>query len=238
MSLLDGALKKSQGFSLDGLKSMRANRVYDKLAFLVAITAGCAVVSGLTVGKSATVGALIIPAFVVALGCAIAGQFKPHLAKKVAPVYAVAEGLILGVISRAFAAGSNGIIPTAVILTSALFVGCLLVFRTGVVKVTPRFIQMTAVAGMALFALYFAALFGLKVPGIGELGPKGMIFGVIGLGVGLSYLFIDFDKIQKAEEAGALSDTAEWFLAFQLLLSLVMVYINVLRILASSQRRR
>ncbi len=237
MSFLDGALKKSQGFSLDGINSMRANRVYDKLAYLVAITAGCAVVSGLTIGKSATVGALIIPAFVVALGCAIVGQFKPHLAKKVAPVYAVAEGLVLGVISRAFSAGSNGLIPTAVILTGALFVGCLLVYRSGLVTVTPRFIQMTAVAGMALFALYFAALFGLKVPGIGELGPRGMIFGVIGLGIGLSSLFIDFDKIRKAEDANALSESAEWFLAFQLLLSLVLVYINVLRILASSGRR-
>ena len=49
---------------------------------------------------------------------------------------------------------------------------------------------------------------------------------------------IDFDRIRRAEEADALSDTAEWFLAFQLLLGLVMVYINILRILASSQRRR
>lgn len=238
MSLLDGALNKAQGFSLDGVKSLRANRVYDKLAFLVAITVVAACISGTTIGKSATVSALIIPSMLIALGCALAGQFRPHLAKKVAPVYALFEGLFLGAISRAFAGDSNGIIPTAVILTGALFIGCLLVYRTGVVKVTPKFIQMTAVAGMALFALYFAALLGLKVPGIGELGPRGMIFGVIGLGVGLSYLFIDFDKIRRAEEANALSDTAEWFLAFQLLLSLVMVYINVLRILASSQRRR
>jgi uncharacterized YccA/Bax inhibitor family protein len=235
MSRMDSALQRGRSF--EGLKPLRVNGVYDKLALLVAMTAGVGLFSYQAVGENVSIGKYLIPTMVVALGAMLIGQFRPAYAKVAAPVYAVAEGVILGVVSKAYSTLGGGLVPTALAATAMLFVACLLVFRTGVVKVTPRFVQMVSIAGVALFGMYLLALFGLRVPGINEIGPRGLIFGVIGLGIGISYLFIDFDRIQKAEEAEMLHDTAEWFLAFQLLLSLVMVYVNVLRVLASSQRR-
>jgi uncharacterized YccA/Bax inhibitor family protein len=231
---METALKRGRSF--EGTKSLRSHRVYDKLALLVLLTAVVGGISYNAVETNVSVGRLIAPSFVVAMAAMLIGQFKPQYAKVAAPVYALAEGVVLGVISKSYSNVRGGIVPTAIIATSLLFVGCLLVFRTGVVKVTPKFVQMTTIAGLTLFGLYMLSIFGLSVPGINELGPKGMIFGVIGLGIGLSYLFIDFDRVEKAEQNQSMHDTAEWFLAFQLLLSLVMVYINVLRILGSSRR--
>lgn len=231
---MESALKRGRSF--EGLNSLRSHRVYDKLALLVLLTAVVGGISYRAVDVNVAVGRLIAPSFVVAMAAMLIGQFKPNYAKVAAPVYALAEGVVLGVISKSYSNVRSGIVPTAIVATSLLFVGCLVVFRSGVVKVTPKFVQMTTIAGLSLFGLYLASMFGLSVPGINELGPKGMIFGVIGLGIGLSYLFIDFDRIEKAEASQTLHDTAEWFLAFQLLLSLVMVYINVLRVLGSSRR--
>ena len=237
MSLLESAPKRLGSFAGAGTKSYRAHRVYDKLAFLTGITVVTGAVFASMVDRSANLGAFIIPAFVIAIGCSLAGSFRPHLAKTVAPIYALAEGAVLGVISKFYANLGGGIVPTAIVATGALFVGCLIVFRSGLVKVTPRFTAMIGIGLMALFALYVASWIGLSVPGIGDIGPKGMIFGVIGLALGVGSLFIDFERIRQFEDGGSMSDSAEWFLSFQLLLSLVMIYINVLRILASSSRR-
>lgn len=235
MSRIDAALERGRSF--EGLKPLRINGVYDKLALLVSMTAAVGIFSYKTVGSNVALGRILLPSMLIALGASLIGQFKPDFARIAAPVYAVAQGLVLGAVSKSYSTLGGGLVPTALAGTTVLFIACLLVFRTGVVKVTPRFVQIVSIAGIALFGMYMLALVGLRIPGINEVGPRGLIFAVIGLGLGISYLFIDFDRIQKAEEAQMLHNTAEWFLAFQLLLSLVMVYFNLLRLLASSQRR-
>jgi uncharacterized YccA/Bax inhibitor family protein len=154
MTRMDSAL--SRGRSFEGLKSLRSNRVYDKLAMLVALTAGVGAFCFRAIGNNVAVGRFIMPSFVVAMGAMLIGQFKPQYAKVAAPIYAVAEGVVLGVVSKYYASVGNTIVPTAIAATSILFVACLLVFRTGVVKVTPRFVQMTTIAGLSLFGLYLA----------------------------------------------------------------------------------
>jgi uncharacterized YccA/Bax inhibitor family protein len=240
MSLMEAAPKRLGGFSLEGARAMRANKVYDKLAFLVGITVVSAVVTMPMVSRSTSLQKLIVPAMLIALGCSLAGTFKPALAQKVAPVYALLQGVVLGAISKAYAtAVSSSIVPMAIVATAAIFVGCLVVFRSGLVKVTPKFVGMISIASIALFACYMASFLGLNIPGIRDIGGgKAMIFGVIGLAIGIGALFIDFDRVQKMETGESMSNSVEWYLAFQLLLSLVMVYLNVLRILASSQSRR
>lgn len=237
MSHIDSALKRVGPLNIAGTREMRASGVYNKLAFLTAITAVSGAISASMVSKSASLQALVLPCIVVAMGCALAGSFKPNWAKTVAPIYALVEGVILGVVSKYYATTNGGVVPASIVLTGALFIGCLLVFRTGVVKVTPRFVSMVSIGMMALFALYVASMFGLSVPGINDLGPAGMVFGIIGLALGLGRLFIDFERVRSMEENGRTSDGVEWFLSFQLLLSLVMIYVNVLRILGAGGRR-
>ncbi len=204
--------------------------VYDKLAGLLFIVA-----------VSAAVGAFFLPLpavfvlFLVAIAASLVGIFKPNLARICAPIYAVAQGAVLGAISRLYAEQGGGIVPLSILLTGAVFVGCLVAFRTGLVKVTPRFVTMTMIASLGLMAVFIASLLGLPIPGLQDVGTLGLVLGVIGLGVGVLNLFVDFAAIQGMEERGA-DAQGEWFGALILLTSLVLVYISILRILGASRR--
>jgi len=214
----------------EGAAPFTASGVYDKLAGLLFIVA-----------VSAAVGAFFLPVpavlvlLLVALGSSLLGIFKPNLARFCAPVYAVAEGAVLGYVSRIYSKEAGGVVPLAILFTAAVFVGCLVAFRSGLVRVTPRFLTMTMVASFGLLALFMASLLGLPIPGFADVGTKGLLFGIIGLGVGVLNLFVDFAAIQDMEERGADSQ-GEWFGALILLTSLVLVYVSILRILASSRR--
>jgi uncharacterized YccA/Bax inhibitor family protein len=206
--------------------------VYDKLAGLV-VLALVAAAAGYLV---ATPGVVLVAIF-AALGAYMIGLFRPAWARITAPVYALLEGFALGAISGWYAQIAGGIVPLAILFTGAVFVAALVAFRTGLVKVTPKFVSITLMATFGLFIVYLAALFGLRLPGVDELGPRGVIFGVIGLGIGVMNLFVDFQYVQTSEERGVSAD-GEWFGAQIMMASLVLVYINVLRILASAYGRR
>jgi uncharacterized YccA/Bax inhibitor family protein len=231
--MMESALKRMQvSFPSSTTAKARFDGVLGKLAILVAIS----IVSG-AIGWQTESPALYLPALALAFGMSLVGTFKPHLAKKIAPFYAVCQGYVLGGLSAAYANIRGGIVPTAVVATSAMFIGCYAVHKAGIVKVTPRFAQITMVASFAFFGLVVASLLGLPIPGARDLGPQGMLFGAIGLGVGLMNLFVDFERARKVEEGG-MAGEVEWYAAFQLMLSLVMVYVNVLRILGSAASRR
>ncbi len=80
--------------------------------------------------------ALYLPALILAFALSLIGTFKPHLAKPIAPFYAVAQGFVLGGLSAAYSQMRGGIVPTAVVATTAMFVGCYAVHKAGIVKVT------------------------------------------------------------------------------------------------------
>jgi uncharacterized YccA/Bax inhibitor family protein len=189
------------------------------------------------------VGAFLLPAGAAflcalpALGFAFAGVLRPGWARVCAPAYAVFEGLALGAVSRFYADFGGGIVPLAVLFTGGVFVGCLAAFRSGLVRVTPRFFRITMVATFGLIAVCIAAMLGLPIPGPADLGTKGMLFGLFGLGVGVLNLFVDFERISTMERAGA-AKQGEWYGVLLLLTSLVLVYLSILRTLASASSRR
>ena len=213
-----------------GGEPFTASGVYDKLAGLLFIVALSAVVGALFLPTPAAFALLL-----VAVASSLVGIFKPDLARICAPVYALAEGAVLGYISRLYSQDAGGIVPLAILFTAGVFVGCLVAFRSGLVKVTPRFMTMTMIASFALFAVFLASLIGLPIPGVRDLGTLGLLFGVVGLGVGVLNLFVDFAAIQQMEER-AVDQKGEWFGALILLTSLVLVYVSILRILAASRR--
>jgi len=213
-----------------GAEAFTANGVYDKLAgliFLVALSSA--------VGAFLLPGVVLLPLIFVALGAGLLGIFKPDLARICAPVYAVAEGAVLGAVSRYFSQDAGGIVPLAILFTGAVFVGCLVAFRSGLVRVTSKFLSITLIATFGLLAVSLAALIGLPIPGLSDFGTFGLLFGVFGLGVGILNLFVDFAVIQEMEARGA-DARGEWYGALILLVSLVLVYQSILRILASSRR--
>ena len=205
-------LGAAYGGSVD-VATYTAAGVYDKLGLLVLL----ALVTG-AVGYATASTALLVVGLLGGFVLAMVGIFRPTAARSVAPLYAT---------------GSKGVAPLAIVFTAAVFVGALVVFRSGFVKVTPRFVSMTIMAGFGFLAVLIAGLFGL-FPGLSSQTGL-LVIGVIGVVIGVMYLFIDFNAVQLGEQR-RLPAEAEWYGALMLMMSLVFVYINVLRVVASRRR--
>ena len=205
-----------------------ASGVFDKLGLLVLL----ALLTG-AVGYASDSAGLFLLGLIVGLVASLVGIFKPTAARIAAPIYALAEGLALGTLTALYATGSNGVAPLAIIFTSGIFLGALVLFRTGIVKVTPRFVSMTIMAGFGFLLVLIFGMLGL-FPGLSSQSGL-LVIGLIGVAIGVMYLFVDFWAVQSAEER-ALPADAEWYFSLMLMMSLVFVYINVLRVVASRRR--
>ncbi|GAC1312698.1 MAG: hypothetical protein NVSMB12_03170 [Acidimicrobiales bacterium] len=221
---IDGSYRTSPA-----LESFTAAGVYDKLGLLVliALFAGA---FGYLAASPGIIFAGIIGGFVLGM----IGIFRPAHAKLVGPLYSIAEGVALGGITSFYSAGTSGIAPMAIIFTAGVFVAALVLFRTGIVKVTPRFMSVTLMALAGFFLVAIATMFGMPLPGIAGLSGFG-VFGAIGVFIGVMALFIDFNYVQVGEER-MLPAEAEWYAALSLMMSLVFVYLNVLRMLGGRRR--
>lgn len=189
----------------------------------------------LLVGTAAYVGnvslGLAWVALFVGLGVGIWCSFQPRRARVLAPIYAVAEGAALGVISRFYADTGSHAVPLAVFGTVAVVAGVWAIYRTGLVKVGPKFAMVTFVAMLGMLVVMMTAfLTGWGLSGISGL----LIFGVLYLVLAVMNLFVDFSFVDRAEQAGIEAD-AEWFSAFTILVSTVMVYLALLRIFGGSR---
>jgi uncharacterized YccA/Bax inhibitor family protein len=161
-----------------------------------------------------------------ALGVGLWCAFSPRRAPVLAPIFAVVEGFVLGVISRFYADQSSHAVTLAIVGTVAVVAGVWGVYRTGLVRVGPRFLRTTLVAGLGMIVVMLTAILtGWGLNGIGGL----LIFGVLYLILAVMNLFVDFSFVDRAEAAGLDAD-AEWFSAFMLLQSSMMVYLALLRI--------
>lgn len=184
----------------------------------------------LLVGTVAYIGNLSIGvafvAMIVGLGVGLWCSFSPRRAPVLAPLYAVAEGLVLGVISRFYADNGTHVVPLAIVGTVAVVAGVWTIHRTGLVRVTNRFVQVTSVMMLvALAIMVVMILTGWGIAGVGGL----LVFGVLYLVLAVMSLFIDFSFVDRAAQAGIDAD-AEWFSAYTILVASVMVYLALLRI--------
>jgi uncharacterized YccA/Bax inhibitor family protein len=192
--------------------------------------AGLLGVLALVVGSLAYVAGpplgLVWPLMLVALGAGLWASFQPRRAKVLAPVFAVCEGAVLGMISRFYTDQGQHVVTLAVVGTLTVVTGVWFCYRTGLVRVGHRFIQTTMVASLGLLAVMIVSI----LTGWGASGLGGVvIFGVLYLFIAVMNLFVDYDYAYRAQAAG-LSADAEWYSAFSLVLSSAMVYLALLRI--------
>ena len=188
--------------------------------------------------------AILMPALLVGgIGgfiLALVTIFKPRLAPITSPFYAVLEGLLLGAISARYEAYRGGIAIQAVGLTFMVFLAMLTLYQTRVIKVTDKFRLgvVAATGGIALFYLLsiVLSLFGVQIPMVHESGAVGIGFSLIVVGVAALNLALDFDFIERGVQAQA-PRHMEWYGAFGLLVTLVWLYLEMLRLLSKLQRR-
>lgn len=172
---------------------------------------------------------------------AIATVVKRTWAPVTTPLYAALEGLVLGSVSVVFESRYPGIVSQAVFLTVGTLAALLAAYRSGLIRPTEN-LKLGIVAATGGIALVYVlsivlGLFGMSVPLIHGSGPIGIAFSVVVVCVAALNLVLDFDFIESGAERGA-PKYMEWYAAFGLLVTLVWLYLEILRLLAKLNERR
>lgn len=189
--------------------------------------------------------ALAMPVLLVGifatLGLAIAIRFKPQLAAPLGSAYALVEGLLLGSISSLFEAKYQGIVLLAVVLTFGILGLMLMLYRARILQATPKFTKIVVAATGAIMLAYLLN-FVLRLFGVQDaLGLWGNGLLVIGISlviivVAAMNFILDFDMIEKGVQQNA-PKYMEWYAAFGLMVTVIWLYLEILRLLAKLQRR-
>ena len=172
---------------------------------------------------------------------AIVTSFKHAWSPVSAPVYAVLEGLFLGSISAIFEVRYPGILVQAVGLTLGTLLALLAAYKSGVIKVSDKFRRGVVAATGGIFLFYMASwvlgFFGVQMPLIHSSGTFGIVFSLAVIGIAAMNLVLDFDFIERGAAQGA-PRYMEWYGAFGLMVTLVWLYVEILRLLSKLRDRR
>jgi uncharacterized YccA/Bax inhibitor family protein len=184
----------------------------------------------------------IIGGIIVGFGCVIAMRFKPQWAKFLGFGYALAEGLVVGAISHAYEVYQKGIVIQAVGATVAVFAVMLFLYRTHIIKVTERFTKIIVGATIGIMIFYGVSLlinlFGGEVSFLRSDNTSAFSIGFSFFVAALAAmnLALNFDFIEKASKAN-LPKQMEWVAAVGLMVTIVWLYLEILRLLAKLNRR-
>ncbi|MBL0940615.1 MAG: Bax inhibitor-1/YccA family protein [Gemmatimonadaceae bacterium] len=178
-----------------------------------------------------------IGGFIVALVTA----FKPQWAKWTAPIYASLEGVFLGGISALYNLRFAGLPQQAVLLTMGVAGGVFLLYRFRILRATEGFKRMMVAAMMGIMLFYIGSmvlgLFGVNIGYFTSSGPLAIGVNLAIAGVAALNLVLDFDRIEEGVRMRA-PKAMEWFAAFGLMVTLVWLYLELLRLLSRLQGRR
>jgi len=215
-------------------ETMTVSGTISKTTFLAVLAAGTAAMSW---SAAPTLGMpILIVGIIVGLIAVFGAMWKPLLA----PVYAVAEGGALGVISAQYNIQSHGIVLQAVFITFGILFAMLALFQSRIIRVTDKFrsIVISCTVGIALLYVVSMVLmmFHISMPFLygGSLLSIGISLFIIAIAA-MNFL-LDFDNIEKGTAAGA-PKYYEWMAGLGVLVTLVWLYLEVLRLLSNLSRR-
>jgi len=182
-----------------------------------------------------------IGSMIVGFILAMATSFRPKWSPITAPLYAACEGLLLGILSAYFEMRYPGIVVQAVGLTFAVTFAMLMGYKAGWLQATPGLRKglMIAMGGIMIFyaIVWIASMFGIHPPGfLNGGGPLGIAFSLFVVGIASMSLILDFDMIESASRQG-LEKYMEWYGAFALMVTLIWLYMEILRLLSKISRR-
>lgn len=184
----------------------------------------------------------------LAVGGAIAGFilaliiiFTRKAMHVLTPLYAICEGFFVGGISAMFEASYSGIVFQAVTATFAAVFSMLALYRTGLIRATEKFRSVILISTMSIAVIYLiqiiASFFGRGIPQIFTSSNLGILFSLFVVAIAALNLILDFDFIERGSEA-MLEKQYEWYGAFGLMVTVVWLYIELLKLLAKLNSRR
>jgi uncharacterized YccA/Bax inhibitor family protein len=183
---------------------------------------------------------LLVAVLLVTVPVLLLIVYRPHLARTLGVAYAVLQGFLVGAVSRTYEmVYGDGIALTAVGLTISITVVLLVLYASGALRASDnlKLGVVAATGGVALFYLgsFLGGLVGASVPLIHSYGAGGIFFSVAVVVLAALNLVLDFDFIEAGVERRAPRDM-EWFAAFGLLVTLIWLYLEILRLLGKSRR--
>lgn len=200
------------------------------------------VVIGNTVTYEYAIPMLAWAGLIVGIALVFLLMFRPQLARFVAPVYAIAQGFFVGAISRMYETFFDGIVVQAAGATIAVFATMLVLYRTRIIKVTDRFRRIVVTATIGVMVFYGVTLLIRLFAGPGSVSflasPSllGIGFSIFVAGLAAFNLALDFDFIERGVQQG-LDKKFEWYAAFGLLVTIIWLYLELLRLIAKLRSR-
>jgi uncharacterized YccA/Bax inhibitor family protein len=229
-------LKRTASFSVTAETTMDLNGTVNKTGFLLLI---CMATAAWAWGNSAVQGGILLAALLGGFVVSLVAIFQPAASPWLAPLYAALEGVVLGAISQMLNRRYPGIVANASLLTFSVLALFLLLYATRIVKVTSG-MKAAVIAGTAAIMVVYMidmllGFFGVQVPFIHSTGWLGIAVSVAICGLAAFNLFLDFDAIE-----GFIRDRSpkymEWYCGMALLITLVWLYLEILRLLSKLQR--
>jgi uncharacterized YccA/Bax inhibitor family protein len=231
-------LQKAGSSQAEGTMTIKGT--INKMAFLLVLVMAAAVYAWGAPARQQDIMPFLWGGALGGFVLAIVITFKKEWAQYLAPAYALAEGLFLGVISVLYSELYDGIVLQAVGITFATFLAMLVLYRTRIIRATEKFkaIVFTATAGIALFYLlaFVLSFFNIRIPFLHEGSTMGIIFSLVVVGIAALNLVIDFDLIETGAAQGA-PKYFEWYASFGLLVTLIWLYLEILRLLSKLSKR-
>ncbi|MBT2765829.1 Bax inhibitor-1/YccA family protein [Paenibacillus sp. ISL-20] len=237
-TLNENTFEKSGHYS--GQETMTIGGTVNKSFMLLALLIGAAVVSWAMFFNGYDVFPFMIGGAVGGLILVLIISFAPRTAPYLAPIYAVVEGLFLGALSANYESLYYGITLQAALLTMCIFMGMLLAYKTGLIKASTGFKRgiFAATAGIALVYLlsFVLGMFGVAVPYLHDSTPIGIGISIVIIIIAALNFVLDFNFIEEGARQGA-PKYMEWYGSFGLLVTLVWLYIEIVRLLAKLANR-
>ena len=166
-------------------------------------------------------------------------SWKPQYSPITAPIFALLEGLFVGTISAVYAYEFEGIVFQALSATIGVLLTMLMVYKSGLIKVTQKFRMGVSMAVGAIMLLYLVSwvghFVGFEIPYLHEGGAIGIGITVVIIGIASLNLLLDFDNFDKGEQAEA-PKFMEWYYGMGLLFTLVWLYVEFLRLISKLSR--
>lgn len=191
-------------------------------------------------GAMAAVSPWLIVGAIGGLIAVLVTVFRPQSSGISAPIYAVFEGLMLGGISALFESMYPNIVMRAVALTLAVFFAMLFFYRSGIIKVTRKLalgiFAATAGIGLVYLVSFIAGLFGAQFTFLYGNSNFSIGFSLVVVAIAALNLVLDFSFIENAAESGA-PKYMEWYGAFGLMVTLIWLYLEILRLLSKVASR-
>lgn len=220
-----------------GQEVMTAEGAYQKTMILLALCVGSASFTWSAGGMK-----FIIVGLIGGLILALVTIFKKEWSMVTAPLYAIFEGIALGAISFMYQSQYPGIVLNAIMITFAVMALMLYMYASGKIKVTDKLKNGIMVATGAICLVYLVgfimSFFGSEIPMIHGAGPIGIGFSLVVVGIASFNLLLDFDFIEKASATGSAPKYMEWFAAFGLMVTLIWLYLEILRLLSKLNSKR